>query len=373
MTDEKLKIGYILKRFPSLSQTFILNEILELERQGVLVEILSLRKPRLEPTHASLDKLKASVSYLDDLPNPRKLSTAELAANWARTHRLQHLHAHFATSATEFAMLTAKIANMSYSFTAHARDIFHDKVDKSALAERIQKARFVVTVSDYNRIYLNELLASRSANGNVCRLYNGLDLELLQPSRSGYEAGLIISIGRLVPKKGLKYLVAACAELRDRKVPFKTMIIGEGEEREALQDAVKHYALENHVTFAGAMVQSDVIAVLGRAHLFTLPCIVADDGDVDGLPTVILEAMAMGVPVVSTRLVGIPEMILHETNGLLVEQKQTAELADAFQTLLDSNKLRESFKNQSLKHMDEHFNLRKNVAQLIEWFAQTNE
>lgn len=370
--DEKLRIGYILKRFPSLSQTFILNEILELEHQGVAVEILSLRRPRPEPTHSRLEALKAPVCYLEDLTEPEYTSPLEQAANWAKTRRLQHLHAHFATSAAEFAMLAAKAAEISYSFTAHARDIFHEKVDKAALAERIQHARFVVTVSDYNRHYLNNLLESRSVNGHVYRLYNGIDPDLLQPVRSGYESGLIVSIGRLVPKKGLLYLVAACAELRDRNVPFKTIIIGEGDERAALQDAIRQFSLENHVSLAGAMVQSDVIAALSRAHLFALPCIVADDGDVDGLPTVILEAMAMGVPVVSTRLVGIPEMIRHRTNGLLVEQKQTSELADALQTLLGSDELRESFKNQSLKHMDEHFNLRKNVARLSEWFAQTN-
>jgi colanic acid/amylovoran biosynthesis glycosyltransferase len=138
MLDDMLRIGYILKRFPSLSQTFILNEILELEHQGVVVEILSLRKPRPEPTHSRLEELKARVCYLEDLTEPEHTSPLEQAANWVKTHRLQHLHAHFATSAAEFAMLMAKMARISYSFTAHARDIFHDKVDKLALVERIQ-------------------------------------------------------------------------------------------------------------------------------------------------------------------------------------------------------------------------------------------
>lgn len=364
-----LKIGYILKRFPNLSQTFILNEILELERQGVLVEIVSLRRPRLEPTHSAINKLKAQITYLEDTTKPLDSTVPELVADWAKSRQIQHLHAHFATSAAEIAMQSAGLAKIGYSFTAHARDIYHKKVNQYALARLIQYARFVVTVSDFNREYLNKLMDNHSCKGNVYRLYNGLDLELFSPVPLNHEPGLIVSVGRLVPKKGMSYLVEACAALRDRNVVFRTVIIGDGEERVPLEQSIKRFALEQHVTLVGAMVQSDVIATLSRADLFVLPCIVGNDGDMDGLPTVILEAMAIGIPVISTRLAGIPEMIHHQINGMLVEQKQVKELADTIQTLLESNELRITFRNQSFKHMEEHFNLRKNVAQLRELFA----
>lgn len=366
---ETLRIGYILKRFPNLSQTFILNEILELERQGVLVEIVSLRTPRSEPTHSSLKKLKAQITYLEDEAKSSDSTVAEQVAVWAKSRQIQHLHAHFATSAAEIAMRSAKLANVGYSFTAHARDIYHEKVNQQALAIRIQNARFVVTVSDFNREYLNKLLDNHSCKGNIYRLYNGLDLDLFSPNPLSHEPGLIVSIGRLVPKKGMSYLADACAVLRDRNVVFRAVIIGEGEERVPLEQSIQSLALEQRVTLVGALTQSDVIATLNRADLFVLPCIVGNDGDMDGLPTVILEAMAIGIPVVSTRLAGIPEMIHHQINGLLVEQQQVTELADAMQTLLESNELRNTFRNQSLEHMAEHFDLRKNVAQLNEWFV----
>ncbi|NOT13666.1 MAG: glycosyltransferase family 4 protein [Methylococcaceae bacterium] len=367
--SEALKIGYVLKRFPNLSQTFILNEILEIERQGVLVEIVSLRTPRSEPTHSALKNLKAQITYLDETTKSSDSTIAEQVALWAKSRHLQHLHAHFATSAAEIAMQSAKLANIGYSFTAHAHDIYHEKVDRQALINRIQNARFVVTVSDFNRDYLNKLQSNQSYKGTINRLYNGLDLTLFNPTKLIREPGLIVSIGRLVPKKGMSFLIEAFASLRDRNVTFRAVIIGEGEERVTLEKSIQKFALEQQVTLVGALTQSDVIATLSRAELFALSCIVGDDGDMDGLPTVILEAMALGIPVVSTQLAGIPEMIHHQINGLLVDQKQVTDLADAMQTLLESNELRISFRNQSLKHMEEHFNLRKNVAQLREWFA----
>jgi colanic acid/amylovoran biosynthesis glycosyltransferase len=365
-----LRVGYVLKRFPNLSQTFILNEILELERQGVSIDILSLRKPRAEPTHSALNKLKAQVTYIEEATKESDKLIAEEVAAWAKSRQIQHLHAHFATSAAKISMLASKLANITYSFTAHARDIYHEKVDKQALAQRIQNAQFVVTVSDFNLDYLNNLLDQHSCSGNIHRLYNGLDLELFTTApSSNHEPGLIVSIGRLVPKKGMHYLVEACAILRERNVLFRAVIIGDGEERTQLEQVINKLALEQQITLVGALAQSEVIATLSCADLFVLPCIVGDDGDMDGLPTVILEAMAIGIPVVSTRLAGIPEMIHNQINGLLVEQKQAIELADAMQSLIESNDRRFRFRNQSFKHMEEHFNLRKNIAQLKDWFS----
>ena len=184
---------------------------------------------------------------------------------------------------------------------------------------------------------------------------------------------MIVSIGRLVPKKGLNFLIEACAILRDRNINFRTVIIGDGEERIDLENTIYELSLENHVTLAGALAQSDVVDHLSRSEVFALPCIIGDDGDMDGLPTVILEAMALGIPVVSTRLAGIPEMIVHQCNGLLIEQKQTFELADALQALLESNELRSEYRQQSLHRMTELFDLRKNVSQLKRWFSAARD
>lgn len=369
-----LKIGYVLKRFPNLSQTFILNEILELERQGLQVEIISLSFPRNEPVHHAFKNLKARITYLSDEEAKTQSSIAKAIAVWAEQYKLEHLHAHFATSAAESAMNAAKLCNISFSFTAHARDIYHQKIDKHALAERMAQAEFVVTVSDYNRQYLNDLLVQFNFKAKVFRLYNGLDLSLFKPlEKSATVTGLIVSVGRLVPKKGIKYLIEACNELKNRNIAFTSVIVGDGEEYAMLRELIDKYNLGGQITFAGALTQNEVLRLLSQAETFVLPCTVGDDGDIDGLPTVILEAMALGVPVISTRLTGIPEMIQNGLNGLLVEQKQTVELADAIQKLLASSDLKRQYRNQSLLKMEQAFDLRKNVSQLIHWFAAASK
>jgi glycosyltransferase involved in cell wall biosynthesis len=363
-----LRIGYVLKRFPHLSQTFILNEILELERQGVQVYILSLRSPRGEPTHGYLKNLRAQITYLDETSTPSDKARAEQVALWAKARAIDHLHAHFATSAAEIAMRAANLAKITYSFTAHARDIYHEAVDHKALLNRIAHAAFVVTVSDYNRDYLENLLAAHHSQGKVIRLYNGLDLELFNPEPSLRQSGLVVSVGRLVAKKGMNYLIEACADLRNRGVPFRCMIVGDGEERESLQGMISKLNLEPSITLIGALTQSDVIDIINQADIFVLPCIIDKEGDRDGLPTVILEAMALNTPVISTRLSGIPEMIHDHITGLLVEPQQVEDLANAMTELLGSEELKQMIRVNARQHMTDHFDIRKNVAQLIEQF-----
>ncbi|NJD07835.1 MAG: glycosyltransferase family 4 protein [Methylococcaceae bacterium] len=361
--EPKLRIGYVLKRFPHLSQTFILNEILELERQGLTVEIISLRLPRDdEPRHHRLAQLRAGVTYISGE------EAAEDVAGWARRLGLQHLHAHFATGAADTAMKAAALTGLPYSFTAHARDIYHQGVDSQALAERMGRARFVVTVSDYNQSYLENLASSRGTGGRILRLYNGLDLNCFAPVQGQREPGLIVAIGRLVPKKGFADLVEACAVLDRSGREFRCLIVGDGPERTALERAIRHHRLERRVKLAGAMAQAEVLAALGRAELFALPCIVGDDGDRDGLPTVILEAMALGIPVVSTRLAGIPEMVLNRRTGLLVQQGAVDQLANAMAELLASPDLRHTLSRNGLAHMREHFDLQHNARRLGQWF-----
>jgi len=359
-SEPALRVGYVLKRFPHWSQTFILNEILELERQGVTVEIVSLRPPRDdEPRHQRLARIQAGVYYLD---------SSDAVAAWARHLGLQHLHAHFASAAAETAMQAAALAGLPFSFTAHARDIYHEGVDSQALAERMGQAHFVVTVSDYNRGYLENLAAARGRGGSIRRLYNGLDLDCFAPSRQAREPDLIVAVGRLVPKKGFIHLIEACAVLDRQGLEFRCQIIGDGPQRADLERAIGRHRLQQRVKLAGAAPQSDVVAAIGRAEAFAMPCVVGADGDRDGLPTVILEAMALGTPVVSTRLAGIPEMVLDGYSGLLVEPGAVAELAHALAQLLGSAELRATLSRNALAHMGERFDLRHNGRQLAQWF-----
>lgn len=399
-----MKVAYILKMYPRFSETFIVNEILELERQGVDVRIYSLRKPDDGRFHARLSSVKASVVYVSQYPQmePDRIQQAHrflrqarpeqyaqvqadtlargedyaikrfLQAGFIAAHLLRHpvdaIHAHFASSATRVAHLVSQMIGTPFSFTAHAKDIYQQEVDPNTLRSKIRHARFVVTVSRYNQQYLRDLMQGEPAD--VRFLYNGVDLDLFSPV-VGMErrSNLILSVGRLVAKKGFDILIQACAELLQRGSSFECVIIGEGEDRQRLADMIDRLGLHEHVRLVGPQPQEKVLSVYRQATLFTLPCVIAADGNRDGLPTVLLEAMACGLPALSTNVTGVPEIIDHGVNGLLVEPGDAAALAEAITTLLyDPDRLRRMGQAARLK-AEGAFDLRRNVNQLREWLA----
>ncbi len=399
------QIAYVLKMYPRFSETFIVNEILELERQGVDVRIYSLRKPDDGRFHASLARVKAGVVYVPQYPQmepervqrahelvsqafPESYSTlrAEVEAKQDEflfkrfvqagviaAHLYQHpvdaMHAHFASSATRVATYVHRMIGLPYSFTAHAKDIFHDEVNPESLRTKMRDARFVVTVSDFNKAYLQGLL--NGGKGDVRRLYNGIDLRTFAPDPAvRREPGLILSVGRLVEKKGFEDLIRACAWLREGKVEFRCEIIGTGERREALKALIAELDLEKHVTLVGPRSQDEVLRAYRRATVFALPCIVASDGNRDGLPTVLLEAMAVGLPVVSTRLVGVPEIVEDGVDGLLVEPSDSAALAASLERVLQDAEIRDHLSHAGRRKAGLHFDGRRNVAQLREWLEE---
>jgi glycosyltransferase involved in cell wall biosynthesis len=278
------------------------------------------------------------------------------------------IHAHFATWAATTALFVSDLTGIPYSFTAHARDIYHERVDKTVLAEKMAKARFVITVSDFNKRYLEGLLCSEGRSGQIIRLYNGIDLEQFRPLDIEKEPNLLLGVGRLTSKKGFKYLIEACKILCERGRDFRCVIIGKGDERATLEKLVEQYSLEQKISLPGAKTQAEVMRIIQKATVFVLPCIVNSDGDRDGLPTVLIEAMALGVPVVSTDVTGIPEIIAHERTGLLVEEKNSKTLADAIETLLDSESLCEKLSRAALVKVREEFNVVENVKTLKGYF-----
>ena len=359
-----IRVAYVLKRYPRLSQTFVLNEMLELERQGVDLAIVALK----EGGDGAVDeKVRALRAPVHDLPSaadgvPEAVAVARLLVKLG----VGHVHAHFATSAATAASLASVITGIPYSFTAHARDIYHESVNSTALATKIERARFVITVSESNKRYLDALLAAEGRQGRVIRLYNGVDLAELAPFDGDGEPGLVVGVGRLVEKKGFRYLVEACRILRDRGRRFRCAIIGDGDERGDLERQVVRYALDNEVSLLGARPHAEVIELVKRAEAFVLPCVVGEDGDRDGLPTVLLEAMAVGVPVVSTPVAGIPEIIDHGRTGLLVEEKHPESLAGAIDALLGSRTLRDALRASALTKVRTDFDLARNVRTLKE-------
>lgn len=395
---ETPKLAYVLKMYPRFSETFIVGEILAHEADGVDVEIFSLRPPADGRFHAALAEVRAPVTYLDagpskasdvwsaltnavrDLPDAwdgpdgpavlgellrvpvrDALQALELAVRIRRSG-CTHLHAHFGSVATTVARLAARTAGVPYSFTAHAKDIFHDDVDPDDLHRKMADAAAVVTVSDYNRSYLRAQYGP--AADRVVRVYNGLDLERFSYRAPSDRPPVIAAVGRLVEKKGFADLLHACAALVARGVTFRCRIVGDGALGPSLAARVAGLGLDDHVALLGARPQDEVRGIVQGAAVLAAPCVVAGDGNRDGLPTVLLEAMALGTPCVSTPVTGIPEVVRDGETGLLVPPHSPAALADALERLLQDAALRTRLARAARRLVEADFDVRRQSRRL---------
>ena len=373
-TPDHTRVLYLVSLFPCWSETFIVREIHALMRQGVEVRIISL-KPHSEPmvqpdAEILLDRViypPASLAGSLKAALPKVLghplqSVRELAplvkslwrkpdelvksvVSWWRTLTMidavrafdpQHLHAHWATYPSSAARILAGRIGRPWSFTGHAHDIFvHDQ----DLAGKLNQADFSVTISGYNQ----KQLAARMIPRNQSRLaviHCGVLPADLPYTAAGREAAYIVGVGRLDPIKGFIHLVEACRLLKERGTAFTCDIIGDGPLRDTLQQAIDAAGLQAQVRLTGALPQQEVRTRINRATLFVLPSVLLADGNADGIPVALMEAMACGATAISTRVSGIPELIHHEENGLLVSPGDAAELADAMARLLGDAPLR---------------------------------
>lgn len=404
-------VGYVVREFPRASETFVANEILELERQGLPVRIYSYRRPKADVPHEGYRLIQSPVTYLPDPLNrhpwPLFRSNADVygldpvryrrTALYVLAHTLRernldtwrrflqavwltrlvndsdvrHLHAHFARGATRIAMLASMLTGLSFSFTAHARDIYSNDVDRKLLREKMERARFVVTVCHYNREFLADRIGV-ARNGHLRVLYNGVDLKKFSPDPSVVrEDGLVLGVGRLVEKKGFSCLIRAAGLLRDWDRQFRCEIVGDGGQRSHLEREIRQNGLEQAVSLAGARSQEELTHYYRRAAVLAMPAVLAQDGNRDALPTVLLEGMACGLPAVASRLTGIPEIVDHEENGLLVEPGDAAELARALDRMLGDPGLRERLGMSARAKAERSFDLGKNVRELHAAFAES--
>lgn len=385
MSVEPAPIAYLLKRYPRLSETFILNEMRALEKLGVRLQIFSLLRPEEMLIHKYAEELRASVTYFPaQWPQRawagakahatmaftaplRYLRAAGLALWWSvrsrrpmsvwkqfmrsayiavhcRRQGVRHVHAHFANAPTTVARLVSVMCDIPHSFTTHAKDLYLSR--KEALQRRVKRASFVLTCTRYNLDYLRSFVPREDWN-KMHLIYHGIDLASFRAGEAcceGHEVAagipvsaatpLILCVARLVPKKGLRDLVSACALLRSRGISFRCAIIGEGPLRPELTAQIQSLDLDGVVDLFGAMPHDRLIPIYQQAQVFALSPQITEDGDRDGIPNVIAEAMAAGVPVVSARVSGIPELVEHGKTGLLVESGDAAGLADAIEQLL---------------------------------------
>ncbi|MBF2035413.1 MAG: glycosyltransferase family 4 protein [Leptolyngbyaceae cyanobacterium T60_A2020_046] len=295
-------------------------------------------------------------------------------AQEVRQRGITHLHAHFGSVATSVARLAAQFAEVPYSFTAHAKNIFHDSVEPEDLHRKLRDAA-VITMSDYNVRHLQQQFGS-DADG-VQRIYNGMDLTDLQwvapvarsPQPSSDVPPRILSVCRLVEKKGVADLIDACALLRQWGCRFVCQIVGTGPLEADLRSHLQALHLNNWVEILGPRPQQEVFALMHQATVFAAPYVIGADGNRDGLPTVLLEAMALGTPCVATDVTGIPEVIRPGETGLLVNQRDAHGLAVALQQVLMEPDLCGAIARQARTLIETEFDIARNVAQLRSHFS----
>jgi glycosyltransferase involved in cell wall biosynthesis len=389
--------AYLFERFPSFGQTFCYREVAELWRQGITRPIFSIRNPKDEPAQDWDARVVQRVHYLPEekqlLEDVRRACkkgklTAEIIDaldEWGRRTdflrlyqavyvglRLQemgigHVHAHFTGMAARTAFWIHRFFPVSFSFTAHANDIFAPRNFEIGLDKLVDTARVIVTVSDYAKKFLQERFPERA--DRIRRIYNGLNLAEFERADFSSTSPLILAVGRLITKKGFADLIHACGLIAERAKSFRCEITGEGPLENELRGQIERLDLQNFVALSGAKPQLEVRQRLAAANVFVLPSVVDPDGGMDNLPTVIMEAMATGLPVVSTKIGGIPEMVIENETGFLVQPGDAAGLADAIEKLIDDRLLAQRLGQIGYQRAQKLFSIEKNVRELYALFA----
>ncbi len=402
----------ILKGYPRISETFISNEILLLEARGIPVRIFSMRHPRESFCHESVKRIRARVDYLPtelfaDFPRlflptaflavrePRRfLAALETAGRRFRRNRslgtikhllqagylvdrllrqapeVVHLHAHFAHSPTSVALFASILAGLRFSFTAHAKDIYTS--NPAQLREKIRLASLVVTCTEYNRNHLQQI-AGPAATPVHC-VYHGIDLTLFNGPgvrplpRPPYR---ILTVARLTAKKGIPTVLTALALLRDRGLDVHYTLIGDGDMRDQVLDRMVALGLQQRCRWLGTLPHDQVIREFARADLFALGCTIAGNGDRDGIPNVLVESLAMGLPPVATRVSALPEIVRNETTGLLVPPEEPEAMADAMQRLLTDQELRRRTIRRGRELVQSRFDNRRLIERLAAIYCDT--
>lgn len=394
------KTAYVLKVYPRFSETFIVTEILAREAAGESLEIFALRPTSDTRFHPEIARVQAAVTFL---PKPYKLSDAwalfadatatipgfarryaellpELATyDAADVHQaihlacevarrgITHLHAHFATLAGQTAEVAALLADIEYSVTTHAKDIFHESVVPARLGRTLARSHHVITISEYN---LNHLATQYPDHADKLHLvYNGLELERFPyappAAVNGSRPLRIAAVGRMVEKKGFFDLVAAAGRLVAQGIPIEVRIAGEGALFTRVQTAIDIAGLGDVITLLGARTQQEVRDLLAWADVFDAPSIIGADGNADGLPTVLLEAMASGVPCVASTVTGIPEAIEHGVTGFLHTPGDVDELVSALATIADPSFDRQAMAAAGRRHIDNRFDSHSQARTLV--------
>lgn len=396
-------VAYIAPELGALTSTFVYREIEALRRRGVAVSTFSTRRPAGGAASEEARALVEATVYLYDTPKLgvmkavagqfvsapgrwcralatvlRDAATASVPApgdrikllwHFAVGHVLargatragaRHIHAHFAHVPASIAMYAAMLAGIPFSFTAHANDIFERP---TALREKTGRAAFTACISDYNRRYLAERGCDVT---HALVVHCGIDVDAyaIKPRAARNDIPEVLAVGRCVEKKGFGVLLDALALLRARSREYRCTIVGDGPLFDALRARVEKEGLSDRVRLTGSLPQERVRELFGRADIFALPCVEAAGGDRDGIPVVLMEAMALGVPAISTRVSGIPELIEDGANGLLTAPGDAAALAEALERLMAEPELGATLAARARATIETEYNIEVTAEQL---------
>jgi glycosyltransferase involved in cell wall biosynthesis len=396
------RVGYLMSWYPAVTETFILHEMLELSRRGVDLEIFPLLGAAHDVRHPGAEELAHKVRYHRGL----SLETAAAQLHWLRRRPgaylrawgralagnarspgflaralvvvpraavvarrmeergVRHVHAHWATHPALAAYVVKELTGIGYSFTAHAHDLY---LDRAMLREKVAGARFVVTISHFNRELLRRLYGAAAA-AKTAVIPCGVDPHLFRPRppRTKERVFRIACVAGLRDYKGHRWLVEACRLLQERGVPIRCALVGDGPERAALIAQIAAAGLAGKVEVLGSQPQDRVRALLERSDAMVLPSVVTPAGMMDGIPVALMEAMAAGIPVISTRVSGIPELVHDGETGLLAPERDAGALADAIHRLQKDPALAARLAAAGRDHVLAEFNLERNVGRLRE-------
>ncbi len=406
-------LAYILKGYPRISETFVSNEILLLERLGFSMHLFPMRRGREDFCHESVTQIKARVDYLPtelltDLPKligpnilcavkrPKRYrhALATAARRFRRTRRqatfkhlfqagyltqkflaqnpaICHLHGHFAHSPTSVTMFSSLLSGLSFSFTAHAKDIYTSHPDQ--LREKLAQAVFVATCTRQNKDYLEKLKSNNGAS--VHCIYHGIDLDLFRSEETRVATTppyRLLTVARIIEKKGLPTVYRALKRLVDKAIDFEHTLIGDGDDRDSVLGLIQELGLGSRCHWLGTKPHEEVLDHFRHSDLFILGSKIAADGDRDGIPNVLVEALAMGVPAVATRVSSIPEIVIDGATGLTVDPEDSEALSEAVVQLLTDRELRQKVITRGIEFVGAQFDNSRLIVDLARLFIDAD-
>lgn len=408
-----LKVAYIMSRFPKLTETFILYEMLAMQKQGIEVEIYPLLRERAEVMHAeakqfveaahyqpfiSLPIIRANLDFL--LRKPRlylRTLWDLLRANWGsfkfftgaigifpkvvlfaqqmKAEGINHVHAHFASHPAAAGFIIHRLVGIPYSFTAHGSDLHRDR---HMLCEKVAEAEVVVAISEYNRgLILSE--CQGNYRDKVTVIHCGVDTDVFQsrsqetPHEKGENPFMILCIGTLHEVKGQAYLIEACHKLLERRVDFVCHFVGDGPDRRSLMALAEQAGIAEKIRFHGRLTREEITRLLQDADVLAAPSVPTRDGRREGIPVVLMEAMGSSVPVIASNISGIPELVEDKVTGLLVTPRDATSLTNALECYFADPDLRRRLGQAGREKVVRDFDLSKNAENLAKQFVKDGQ